>query len=100
MAARDTDSALSYSEDSISALSPYGPPAELTELLLDVRTAGGMSGSPVFLAEDGVVIGIHHEGCEATTALAVPLTQDKIARWLAQHEAAKLEKSRLATEGT
>lgn len=71
----------------ISALSPYDD--HVKELLLDVRTAGGMSGSPVFLPGSGVVIGIHHEGWEATTALAIPVTKVKLRRWLRGHEIAK-----------
>jgi hypothetical protein len=67
----------------ISAISPYDTATEPNEILLDVRTAGGMSGSPIFRPSNGEVLGIHHSGWEdQTTALGLPLTQQKINAWL------------------
>jgi S1-C subfamily serine protease len=58
----------------ISAVSPVDTTMLPDEILLDVRTAPGMSGSPIFRPESGEVIGIHYAGIEATTALGVPIT--------------------------
>ena len=52
------------------------------EILLDVRTAGGMSGAPIFRPSNGEVIGVHYAGWEATTALGLPLTQSDVDKWL------------------
>ena len=62
----------------ISAIAPFDTYSRVEELLLDLRTAPGMSGSPVFLPNDGSVIGILHAGWDATTSLAVPID----AKWL------------------
>jgi hypothetical protein len=70
----------------ISAISPFDTAQALNEILLDVRIAGGMSGAPVFRPADGTVVGIVHSAWEATTALALPLDQQLITVWLAQHE--------------
>lgn len=78
----------------ISAISPFDGSSEMDEILLDVRTAGGMSGSPVFLPEDGTVVGVHYAGWEATTALAIPLHAGKIDPWLREHENAKAARRR------
>ncbi|MCP4608012.1 MAG: trypsin-like peptidase domain-containing protein [Planctomycetes bacterium] len=78
----------------ISAISPFDTTDTPDEILLDVRTAGGMSGAPIFRPSSGEVIGIHHSGWEATTALGLPLTQDKLSTWLEQYE-----KSQKTTEG-
>lgn len=68
----------------ISAIAPYDVARgqQIRELLLDVRTAGGMSGSPVISPQDGAVIGIHYAGFEATTQFAIPLDQTKLDQWL------------------
>ncbi len=55
----------------ISAISPFDTTDEPDEILLDVRTANGMSGAPIFRPSNGKVIGIHHSGWEATTALVL-----------------------------
>jgi hypothetical protein len=67
----------------ISAVSPFETWSIPDEILLDVRTAGGMSGAPVFRTATGEVLGIHHSGWEATTALAQPLTRTLLSAWLA-----------------
>jgi len=71
----------------ISAISPYDvcSPSEINELLLDVRTAGGMSGSPVF-RQDGRVIGINYASWEATTSVAIPIDDARVGNWLAVHD--------------
>ncbi len=70
-------------QGSISAVSPFDGAARPDELLLDVRTAGGMSGAPIFRPSSGEVIGIHYAGWEATTALGLPLIQSDVDEWLA-----------------
>ncbi len=66
----------------ISSLSPFDTVSEPDEILLDVRTAEGMSGAPIFRPSTGEVIGIHHSGWEATTGLGLPLTSKKVTEWL------------------
>lgn len=72
----------------ISALSPFDTTDDPNEILLDVRTAGGMSGAPIFKPANGEGIGIHHAGWEATTALGLPLTQDRVSDWLNSYDSA------------
>jgi len=74
----------------ISALSPFETAAEPDEILLDVRTAPGMSGAPIFRPDTGEVIGIHHSGWEATTALGQPIDQHLLATWLSEYDAGLL----------
>lgn len=69
-------------QGSISAISPFDGAVNPDEILLDVRTAGGMSGAPIFRPSSGEVIGIHYAGWEATTALGLPLTQTDVEKWL------------------
>jgi len=66
----------------ISAVSPFDNVTEPDELLLDIRTAGGMSGAPIFKPSTGEVIGIHHSGREATTAYGLPFTNKTLNNWL------------------
>jgi S1-C subfamily serine protease len=66
----------------ISAISPLDNIKNPDEILLDVRIAEGMSGSPIFRPSNGEVIGTIHSVWEATTALGLPLTKEKIATWL------------------
>lgn len=70
----------------ISGLSPFGRTKYPDEILLDVRTAKGMSGSPVFRPNIGSVIGIHNEAISAsgisTTSYAIPLRKDIVVDWL------------------
>jgi len=73
----------------ISAIAPYDVSQKVEEILLDVRTVEGMSGSPVFRIKDGVVIGIHHEGWNSVTQLAIPLHEEKIKPWLEFHDKIK-----------
>jgi hypothetical protein len=69
-------------QGSISAISPFDGVENPDEILLDVRTAPGMSGAPIFRPKTGEVIGIHYAGWEATTALGIPLVQSEVSRWL------------------
>lgn len=70
----------------ISALSPFDTQEIPNEILLDVRTAGGMSGAPIFRPDSGEVVGIHHSGIEATTAFGLPLTKSIINSWLTKYD--------------
>lgn len=69
-------------QGSISAISPFYGAENPDEILLDVRTAAGMSGAPIFRPSTGEVIGIHYAGWEATTALGLPLIQSDVDKWL------------------
>jgi hypothetical protein len=71
----------------ISGISPFETSTSPDEILLDVRTAGGMSGSPIFRPSSGLVIGIHHSGWEATTALGQPVNRALLSQWLAEYDA-------------
>jgi S1-C subfamily serine protease len=73
-------------QGSISAISPFDGIVSPDEILLDVRTAPGMSGAPIFRPENGEVIGIHYAGWEATTALGLPLTQSQVLDWLSKFD--------------
>jgi len=70
-----------FQQGRISAISPFDGAANPDEILLDVRTAPGMSGAPIFQPNSGEVIGIHYAGWEATTALGLPLTQGEVNTW-------------------
>jgi len=72
----------------ISAIAPFSndPCGSITKLLLDVRTAPGMSGGPVFLPSNGNIIGINYAGAEATVALALPINNKVLSGWLEQHK--------------
>jgi hypothetical protein len=71
----------------VSAVSPFDgvPDGYLpSEVLLDIRISGGMSGSPILRPADGRVVGIVHSTWEATTALGLPLITAVIDQWLSQ----------------
>ena len=84
-------------QGSISAISPFDGATNPDEILLDVRTAAGMSGAPIFKPANGEVIGIHYAGWEATTALGLPLIQSFVDNWLEQYYT-KLKTSESADE--
>jgi hypothetical protein len=69
----------------ISAIAPYEHSSRVDRLLLDVRTARGMSGSPVFELSGGIVLGVHDSGIEDTVAFAIPLSSAMIADLIAIH---------------
>ncbi len=73
----------------ISAIAPFDMAWCVDELLLDIRAAGGMSGSPVFRPSDASVIGMIWGFCEATTAVAVPLDEKRVSQWLTTHDQAR-----------
>jgi S1-C subfamily serine protease len=70
----------------ISAISPFDSSEIPEEILLDVRTAKGMSGAPVFRPHNGEVIGIHYAVIEATTAFGIPLTQGMVESGLSEYD--------------
>jgi S1-C subfamily serine protease len=70
----------------ISAVSPFDTTDLPEEILLDVRTTGGMSGAPIFRPESGEVIGVHYEGIEATTAFGIPVTDKTVEAGLAEFD--------------
>jgi V8-like Glu-specific endopeptidase len=77
----------------VSGLSPFTGAEYPDEILLDVRTADKMSGSPVLRSATSEVIGIHHEGTIdsrgiATTSFAIPLTRDRVQSWLTEFDEA------------
>lgn len=63
----------------ISAVSPFDTTDLPEEILMDVRTAGGMSGAPIFRPDTGDVIGVHHAGIETVTAFGIPLTSGTVS---------------------
>ena len=73
----------------VSAIAPFNYVGSTTirDILLDVRTAGGMSGAPV-VRPDGVVVGVHYAGIEATVAFAVPIDEPRLSAWLSAHDQA------------
>lgn len=70
----------------VSGLSPFSKSDSPDEVLLDVRTARGMSGSPVFRPNDGEVVGIHNSAIAVagitTTSFAIPLVTNVLEEWL------------------
>jgi V8-like Glu-specific endopeptidase len=85
----------------VSAISPYENVLKPDELLLDVRIAPGMSGAPIVRTMDAQVIGIVHSSWEATTAVGLPLTKEKVTRWVqAIEKALQGESSHFARSGT
>lgn len=62
----------------ISAVSPFDTMGIPDDILLDVRTAEGMSGAPIFRPHNGEVIGVHYAGIEATTAFGIPLNHHTV----------------------
>ena len=67
----------------ISAISPFEHSRVVDRILLDVRTARGMSGAPVFNPQTGSVLAVHNSGMEDTVAFAIPLSAKLIAELLA-----------------
>jgi hypothetical protein len=85
----------------LSGFRPWQNVRGLQQLLLDVRTIGGMSGSPVFRRETGEVIGVLNSGIkkevlgvvapnvvgvvelvEYVVSYAVPIDKTRLATWL------------------
>lgn len=74
----------------ISAVSPFDTTGVPDQILLDVRTAGGMSGAPIFRPSTGEVIGIHYAGIEATTAFGIPLNRSAVESALSKFDEHKI----------
>ena len=74
----------------ISAVSPFDTTGVPDDILLDVRTAGGMSGAPIFRPRTGEVIGVHYAGIEATTAFGVPLNRGTVKAALSKFGARRI----------
>lgn len=76
----------------ISGFQPWEQTTAIEELLLDIRSIGGMSGSPVFRRKTGQVIGLIYGGItqkvgtasvdHAVLARAVPLDWVRLNAWL------------------
>ena len=62
----------------ISGLSPYDHSESIDRMLLDVRTAKGMSGAPVFNPHTGIVHALHSSGIDDTVAFAIPLNSQMV----------------------
>jgi S1-C subfamily serine protease len=68
-------------EGIISALAPYDDPSiHVDKILLDLRVAPGMSGSPVFRPSTGEVVGVVFAtlGPAPVVGLAIPLSRDRV----------------------
>lgn len=81
----------------VSAFAPFDESDHIHRILLDLRTAGGMSGSPVVDPHSGRVIGIHDAGMEATIAFAIPLSTELLDTLLRLHDTAPLDRPIAAT---
>lgn len=68
----------------ISAVSPYDTVDQrsIVTFLTDLNTAGGMSGSPIFLPDNGRVIGLHFAGVNGTLGCAVPVDESRVRSWI------------------
>lgn len=68
----------------ISAISPYDTVDQrsIVTFLTDLNTAGGMSGSPVFLPDTGRVIGLHFAGTVGTLGCALPIDEARVRSWI------------------
>lgn len=65
----------------LSAVAPMHGCGVTNRLLLDIRTTGGLSGSPVFSLETGEVFGVHFASNKTTTAFAVPLDASRVTAY-------------------
>ncbi len=63
----------------VSAIAPFDGVEGVRRYLLDIRTANGMSGSPVFCPISGTVVGIHEAGMDCVTAFAIPISSEMTA---------------------
>ncbi len=72
----------------ISALAPHEAvePRDIVSFLTDIGAGRGFSGSPVFLPDDGSVIGLHFAGNEGQFGLALPVDGERVAGWLTAFE--------------
>ena len=65
----------------LSAIEPMHGCGVVNRLLLDIRTTGGLSGSPVFSLETGDVFGVHFASNKTTTAFAMPLDANRVTAY-------------------
>ncbi len=73
----------------ISATAPFDDVARAEKFFLDMRIAGGMSGSPIFRPNDGSVIGMVYAGDEGKVfAVALPIDTARVKKWLEARESA------------
>jgi Trypsin-like peptidase domain len=72
----------------ISAVAPFEVTnaRNITAFLTDLNSAGGMSGSPVFIPDDGKVIGLHFAGAEGTVGCALPVDRTRVDSWIRFYE--------------
>ena len=70
----------------VSALAPYEGNMPISEVLSDIRTVGGMSGSPLFFSDSGKVFAIHFASNKSTTAFSIPLYESELLNWLTLHD--------------
>jgi len=66
----------------LSAIAPFESAGRVDRLLLDIRTAAGMSGAAVISSETGLAIGVHTSGFASepsVLAFAVPLSAEFVA---------------------
>lgn len=75
----------------ISAVSPFDTIGTPEDIILDVRTAEGMSGAPIFRPHNGEVIGVHYAGIEATTAFGIPLNRETVDTALSRFDENRTE---------
>jgi hypothetical protein len=67
----------------VSAIAPYDNADRIDRVLLDVRTAQGMSGSPIFDPETGAVFAIHDAGDKGNVvAFGVPLSRRVVDKYV------------------
>lgn len=64
----------------VSGIAPFDHAQHIDRLLLDVRTAKGMSGSPVFDPRTGLVHALHTSGVEDTVAFGIPISSEIVSR--------------------
>jgi hypothetical protein len=64
----------------ISGIAPFDHSQHIERVLLDVRTARGMSGSPVFDPRTGCVHALHTSGIEDTVAFGIPISSGIVTR--------------------
>lgn len=81
-------------EGIISAVSPFetSNTRDITSFLTDLNTAPGMSGSPIFLKENGLTIGLHFAGVQGTLGVAIPIDSERVDHWLRLFDEAREHK--------
>jgi hypothetical protein len=80
----------------ISGFRPWEQTTVIDDLLLDIRSIGGMSGSPVFRRKTGHVVGVIYDGMAQTVggesvphavlARAVPVDWVRLSAWLSMFD--------------